>query len=71
MALSDSCFEFLDAVAAAASALAKDVHHYAAPDNPLRYGSEIDALRREPARPWLRPHTMQRQGRACFGLRVR
>jgi hypothetical protein len=46
MALSDSCFEFLDAVAAAASALAKDVHHYASPDYPISYGAEIDALRR-------------------------
>ena len=46
MALSDSCFEFLDAVTIAASALAKDVHHYSSPDNPISHGAEIDALRR-------------------------
>jgi Uncharacterized protein conserved in bacteria (DUF2321) len=46
MALSDSCFEFLHAVAEAASALANDVHWYANPDYPIQYGAEIDALRR-------------------------
>jgi hypothetical protein len=46
MALSDSCFEFLQAVAAAAAQLGRDAHHYSDPQNPLRYGPEIDALRR-------------------------
>lgn len=45
MALSDACFDFLDTVAAAAEELAHSVHHYAHPNNPLDYGSEIDALR--------------------------
>jgi hypothetical protein len=46
MALSDSCFEFMQATADAAEALAIAVHHYAAPDYPISYGIEIDALRR-------------------------
>ena len=46
MALSDACFEYLEAHAAAAAALAKMVHQYAAPSNPLRYGAEMDVLRR-------------------------
>lgn len=46
MALSDACFEFLEAVGAAARELSESVHWYAAPDYPLRYGEEIDALRR-------------------------
>jgi hypothetical protein len=46
MALSDSCFDFLQAVSTAAADLARDVHHYSAPDSPIAYGSEIDALRR-------------------------
>ena len=46
MALSDSCFEFMQATADAADALAATVHHYAAPDHPISYGLEIDALRR-------------------------
>ena len=46
MALSDSCFNFMQATAEAAEALAADVHHYAAPDYPIPYGVEIDALRR-------------------------
>jgi hypothetical protein len=46
MALSDSCFEFMQATADAADALAAAVHHYAAPDHPISYGLEIDALRR-------------------------
>lgn len=46
MALSDACFEFLDAFGEAARKLAEEVHWYSAPDNPLRYGEEIDALRR-------------------------
>jgi len=46
MALSDSCFEFLAAVASAASTLAEEVHHYSSPDYPISYGAEIDALRR-------------------------
>jgi len=46
MALNDSCFEFMQATADAADALAAAVHHYAAPDHPISYGLEIDALRR-------------------------
>ncbi len=46
MALSDSCFEFLEAFGVAAHKLAEEVHWYSAPDNPLRYGEEIDAMRR-------------------------
>ncbi|MCG3117993.1 MAG: 5'-methylthioadenosine/S-adenosylhomocysteine nucleosidase [bacterium] len=46
MALSDSCFQFLDAVSKAAGKLAEDVHHYSTPDYPIEYGEEIDALRR-------------------------
>lgn len=46
MALSDACFEFLEAVATAAAELGRDAHYYSDPDGPLRYGSEIDALRR-------------------------
>jgi len=46
MALSDACFEFMQATARAADELAASVHHYAAPDFPILYGIEIDALRR-------------------------
>jgi hypothetical protein len=46
MALSDACFEFLQSVAEAAERLGRDAHYYSAPDNPLDYGTEIDALRR-------------------------
>jgi hypothetical protein len=46
MALSDACFEFMHATAQAADELASRVHHYAAPDYPIPYGVEIDALRR-------------------------
>src|SRR5688500_9465463 len=46
MALSDACFEYLTAVAEAARILGRDAHHYSDPENPLRYGPEIDALRR-------------------------
>jgi hypothetical protein len=45
MALNDSCFDFVQATADAAEALAAAVHHYAAPDCPISYGTEIDALR--------------------------
>lgn len=45
MALSDACFEFLRSVDTAAASLAEAVHHYSNPENPLTYGSEIDALR--------------------------
>ncbi len=44
--LSDACFEFLNSVEAAAAILAKAVHHYADPEGPFDYGSEIDALRK-------------------------
>ncbi len=33
-------------MANAARKLAEEVHRYSAPDRPLRYGEEIDALRR-------------------------
>ena len=46
MALSDACFEFLETVASAADELARGVHHYSDPEYPVRYGAEIDALRR-------------------------
>ncbi|MGY4254592.1 hypothetical protein ACVI1L_001660 [Bradyrhizobium sp. USDA 4516] len=46
MALSDACFDFLQATAEAAEALAEGVHRYSAPDYPIPYGNEIDALRR-------------------------
>lgn len=46
MALSDACYDFLQATADAAEELAKAVHHYSAPDYPIPYGVEIDALRR-------------------------
>jgi hypothetical protein len=45
MALSDSCFEFLNTVAEAAAQLSRDAHHYADPDYPISYGTETDALR--------------------------
>jgi hypothetical protein len=50
MALSDACSEFLRSFEAAAAILAEAVHHYSAPENPLTYGSEIDALRNACAR---------------------
>ncbi len=46
MALSDTCFEFLEAVADAARKLADGARHYSSPDYPLRYGAEAHALRR-------------------------
>jgi hypothetical protein len=46
MALSDACFDFLRATVEAAEVLASTVHHYAAPNYPITYGAEIDALRR-------------------------
>ena len=46
MALSDSCFEFLQTMGEAAGKLAKDVHRHSDPDNPIAYGAELDALRR-------------------------
>jgi Uncharacterized protein conserved in bacteria (DUF2321) len=46
MALSDACFDFLQATAEAAEVLAEGVHRYSAPDYPILYGNEIDALRR-------------------------
>jgi hypothetical protein len=56
MALSDSCFEFMQNTADAAEALAAAVHHYAAPDYPIPYGVEIDALRRACAAVKERPY---------------
>jgi|tagenome__1003787_1003787.scaffolds.fasta_scaffold20920019_2 hypothetical protein len=49
MALSDSCFEFLQAVSNASKQLAEEAHRYSAPDYPIPYGPEIDALRRAAA----------------------
>ena len=49
MALSDSCFDFLTSVADAAGQFAKEAYHYSAPDYPIQYGPEIDALRRTAA----------------------
>lgn len=46
MALSDVCFDFLEEVGGAARKLADEAHWYSAPDNPLRYGEEINAPRR-------------------------
>jgi hypothetical protein len=46
MALSDSCFAFLNEVSQAAGRLANEAHHYSAPDYPIQYGPEIDALKR-------------------------
>jgi hypothetical protein len=45
MSLSDACFEFLQTNAKAAEELAAAVHHYAAPNYPITYGSEVEALR--------------------------
>ena len=45
MALSDACFDFLNAVAEAAAELGRQAHHYSDPDYPIRYGVEVDALR--------------------------
>jgi hypothetical protein len=56
MALSDACFDFLQATADAAEVLAAAVHHYAAPDYPIPYGGEIDALRRASAALRERPY---------------
>ena len=49
MALSDACFDFLDAVSEAAGKFANEAHHYSSPDYPIQYGPEIDALRRTAA----------------------
>lgn len=46
MALSDSCFEFLESFGEAARKLAEEAYRYSAPDNPLHYGEKIDAIRR-------------------------
>jgi hypothetical protein len=46
MALSDSCFEFLEAISLAANALSKQAHEYSDPDYPIRYGQEVDAVKR-------------------------
>jgi hypothetical protein len=56
MALSDACFEFLQATADAAEVLAGAVHHYSDPDYPIPYGGEIDALRRACAAVKERPY---------------
>ena len=46
MALSDSCFQFLSEVAEAAGRLAEEAYHCSAPDYPIQYGPEIEALKR-------------------------
>ena len=46
MALSDSCYNYLNAVADAAKVLAAEAHHYSDPNSAFAYGQEIDALRR-------------------------
>jgi hypothetical protein len=46
MSLSDACSDFLGATTKAAEELAEFVHYYSAPDYPIAYWSEIDALRR-------------------------
>src|SRR4051812_9745468 len=46
MALSDSCYEFLQAVGDAARKLAEGARHYSSPDYPVRYGDESGALHR-------------------------
>src|SRR3954451_2178643 len=46
MALSDACFDFHMEVSAAASKLAEQAHECSAPHHVIKYGPEIDALRR-------------------------
>jgi hypothetical protein len=46
MSLSDACSDFVGATTRAAEELGKFVHYYSAPDYPIAYGAEIDALRR-------------------------
>ena len=45
MTLSDSCFDFMHGIAELAQQLADDAHYYGAPDYPIRYGIEVDALK--------------------------
>src|SRR5688572_31756975 len=56
MSRSDSCFEFLDALARAALALAKDVNYYSSPDNPPPFCFFFLMIRRPP-RSTLFPYT--------------
>ena len=49
MALSDACFEFLEALREAAAELANEAHRHSEPDHPIPYGREVDALRRAAA----------------------
>jgi len=37
MALTDSCFVFIESVGEAAKRFAADAHHYSAPDYPTQY----------------------------------
>jgi hypothetical protein len=46
MSLSDACFEFLQAVENATDKLSNQAHYYGAPDYPIQYGPEVDALKR-------------------------
>jgi hypothetical protein len=59
MALSDACLEFMQATADAADVLAAAAHHDTAPDYPIDYGVEIDALRRACAAVRDRPYDPQ------------
>jgi hypothetical protein len=67
MALSDACFDFMQATADAADALARAVHQYSAPHSPIAYGVEIDALRRACAAVKDRPYDPQ-SGAELLGL---
>ena len=44
--LSDACFDLLTEFGEIARKLAEQAHQYAAPDQTIQYGEEIDALRR-------------------------
>jgi hypothetical protein len=53
--LSDECHQFLMSVQEAAERLAEAAHWYSAPNYPIPYGEEIDALRRAAARVAVEP----------------
>ena len=46
MALSDACADFIQEIENAARKLAEAAHHYGAPGYPIKYGVEVDALKR-------------------------
>jgi hypothetical protein len=60
--------EFMQATA---DALAAAVHHYAAPDHPISYGLEIDALRRACAAVKESPFDPEAGGRTASVGRIR